>query len=197
MECPHLSSNVSCAVDSAGFPHGAPSSWCCTGESVTLSLSHVTSTWIPPDCVSHLWGQAGQMLEPFYTMLSLWHMEEWSIEKQSQQCVITCLQLIQLHVLSPVCRSNKSPWICLTCTTVHCGRWDTLCCLCCSSICPQPTTVETSVTSNTGVSMLLRDCLNPGKSMTPPWKSCISFRCSDSLFVPVGKLLCREHASPT
>ncbi|XP_060933364.1 ubiquitin carboxyl-terminal hydrolase 3 [Limanda limanda] len=52
MECPHLGSNASCAVDSPGFPHGAPSSWCCT-----------------------------------------------------------------------VCRSNKSPWICLTCTTVHCGRY--------------------------------------------------------------------------
>uniref|UniRef100_A0A8D3AY22 Ubiquitin carboxyl-terminal hydrolase n=1 Tax=Scophthalmus maximus TaxID=52904 RepID=A0A8D3AY22_SCOMX len=52
MECPHLSSSVSGAVDSLGFPHGSPSSWCCS-----------------------------------------------------------------------VCRSNKSPWVCLTCTTVHCGRY--------------------------------------------------------------------------
>lgn len=22
-----------------------------------------------------------------------------------------------------VCRSNKSPWVCLTCSSVHCGRW--------------------------------------------------------------------------
>uniref|UniRef100_A0A2K5L821 Ubiquitin specific peptidase 3 n=3 Tax=Cercopithecidae TaxID=9527 RepID=A0A2K5L821_CERAT len=25
-----------------------------------------------------------------------------------------------------VCRSNKSPWVCLTCSSVHCGRiWGT------------------------------------------------------------------------
>uniref|UniRef100_A0A665W8F9 Ubiquitin carboxyl-terminal hydrolase n=1 Tax=Echeneis naucrates TaxID=173247 RepID=A0A665W8F9_ECHNA len=52
MECPHLNSNVSCAVDSSRLPNGAPSSWCCS-----------------------------------------------------------------------VCRSNKSPWICLTCLMVHCGRY--------------------------------------------------------------------------
>ncbi|CAN9499333.1 unnamed protein product [Ophioblennius macclurei] len=52
MECPHLNSNVSCAVDSSRLPSGTPSSWCCN-----------------------------------------------------------------------VCRSNKSPWICLTCLTVHCGRY--------------------------------------------------------------------------
>ncbi|PNI74477.1 USP3 isoform 21, partial [Pan troglodytes] len=22
-----------------------------------------------------------------------------------------------------VCRSNKSPWVCLTCSSVHCGRY--------------------------------------------------------------------------
>lgn len=22
-----------------------------------------------------------------------------------------------------MCRSNKSPWVCLTCSSVHCGRW--------------------------------------------------------------------------
>lgn len=27
-----------------------------------------------------------------------------------------------LPVLCSVCRSNKSPWICLTCLMVHCGR---------------------------------------------------------------------------
>uniref|UniRef100_A0A7N9AUQ7 Ubiquitin carboxyl-terminal hydrolase n=1 Tax=Mastacembelus armatus TaxID=205130 RepID=A0A7N9AUQ7_9TELE len=52
MECPHLNSNVSSAVDSSRFPNGTPSSWCCS-----------------------------------------------------------------------VCRSNKSPWICLTCLMVHCGRY--------------------------------------------------------------------------
>ncbi|XP_014857419.1 PREDICTED: ubiquitin carboxyl-terminal hydrolase 3 [Poecilia mexicana] len=52
MECPHLSSNVSCTTDSPRFPNGTPSSWCCN-----------------------------------------------------------------------VCRSNKSPWICLTCLMVHCGRY--------------------------------------------------------------------------
>ncbi|KAM9855061.1 ubiquitin carboxyl-terminal hydrolase 3 [Aulostomus maculatus] len=52
MECPHLNSNVSFAIDSSRFPNGFPSSWCC-------------------------------------------------------------------HV----CRSNKSPWLCLTCLMVHCGRY--------------------------------------------------------------------------
>ncbi|KAI3371293.1 hypothetical protein L3Q82_023910 [Scortum barcoo] len=52
MECPHLSSNVSCPFDPSRFPNGTPSSWCCN-----------------------------------------------------------------------VCRSNKSPWICLTCLMVHCGRY--------------------------------------------------------------------------
>ncbi|KAM9377950.1 ubiquitin carboxyl-terminal hydrolase 3 [Pholidichthys leucotaenia] len=52
MECPHLSSNLSGALDSPRFPNGAPSSWSCN-----------------------------------------------------------------------VCRSNKSPWICLTCLMVHCGRY--------------------------------------------------------------------------
>ncbi|KAK3558901.1 hypothetical protein QTP86_032166 [Hemibagrus guttatus] len=52
MECPHLSSTVCVAVDSSRFPHGSPSSWCCS-----------------------------------------------------------------------VCRSNKSPWVCLTCLSVHCGRY--------------------------------------------------------------------------
>uniref|UniRef100_A0A3B4U1W5 Ubiquitin carboxyl-terminal hydrolase n=1 Tax=Seriola dumerili TaxID=41447 RepID=A0A3B4U1W5_SERDU len=52
MECPHLNSNVCCAVDSSRFPNGTPSSWCCN-----------------------------------------------------------------------VCRSNKSPWICLTCQLVHCGSY--------------------------------------------------------------------------
>ncbi|KAJ7311300.1 hypothetical protein JRQ81_006916 [Phrynocephalus forsythii] len=52
MECPHLGSSVCLAPDSAAFPPGSPSSWCCG-----------------------------------------------------------------------VCRSNKSPWICLTCSSVHCGRY--------------------------------------------------------------------------
>ncbi|XP_074222491.1 ubiquitin carboxyl-terminal hydrolase 3 isoform X3 [Camelus bactrianus] len=26
-------------------------------------------------------------------------------------------------IRSPVCRSNKSPWVCLTCSSVHCGRY--------------------------------------------------------------------------
>nr|XP_019610923.1 PREDICTED: ubiquitin carboxyl-terminal hydrolase 3 isoform X1 [Rhinolophus sinicus] len=52
MECPHLSSSVCIAPDSAKFPNGSPSSWCCS-----------------------------------------------------------------------VCRSNKSPWVCLTCSSVHCGRY--------------------------------------------------------------------------
>nr|XP_033775891.1 ubiquitin carboxyl-terminal hydrolase 3 isoform X2 [Geotrypetes seraphini] len=52
MECPHLGSSVSIAPDSAAFPGGSPSSWCCS-----------------------------------------------------------------------VCRSNKSPWVCLTCSSVHCGRY--------------------------------------------------------------------------
>ncbi|MCJ8735912.1 hypothetical protein PDJAM_G00252920 [Pangasius djambal] len=52
MECPHLSSTVCVAVDPSRFPHGSPSSWCCS-----------------------------------------------------------------------VCRSNKSPWVCLTCLNVHCGRY--------------------------------------------------------------------------
>ncbi|XP_058011774.1 ubiquitin carboxyl-terminal hydrolase 3 isoform X6 [Ahaetulla prasina] len=52
MECPHLGASVSLAPDSAKFPQGSPSSWCCS-----------------------------------------------------------------------VCRSNKSPWICLTCSSVHCGRY--------------------------------------------------------------------------
>uniref|UniRef100_A0A493SV23 UBP-type domain-containing protein n=1 Tax=Anas platyrhynchos platyrhynchos TaxID=8840 RepID=A0A493SV23_ANAPP len=52
MECPHLGSSVCIAPDSAKFPQGSPSSWCCS-----------------------------------------------------------------------VCRSNKSPWVCLTCSSVHCGRW--------------------------------------------------------------------------
>uniref|UniRef100_A0A7N6AKW4 Ubiquitin carboxyl-terminal hydrolase n=1 Tax=Anabas testudineus TaxID=64144 RepID=A0A7N6AKW4_ANATE len=52
MECTHLNSNLSCAIDSSRFPNGTPSSWCCN-----------------------------------------------------------------------VCRSNKSPWICLTCFMVHCGRY--------------------------------------------------------------------------
>ncbi|OXB82045.1 UNVERIFIED_CONTAM: hypothetical protein H355_004128 [Colinus virginianus] len=52
MECPHLGSSVCIAPDSAKFPQGSPSSWCCS-----------------------------------------------------------------------VCRSNKSPWVCLTCSSVHCGRY--------------------------------------------------------------------------
>lgn len=32
MECPHLSSSVCIAPDSAKFPNGSPSSWCCSGE---------------------------------------------------------------------------------------------------------------------------------------------------------------------
>uniref|UniRef100_A0A2K5F8E1 ubiquitinyl hydrolase 1 n=1 Tax=Aotus nancymaae TaxID=37293 RepID=A0A2K5F8E1_AOTNA len=52
MECPHLSSSVCIAPDSAKFPNGSPSSWCCS-----------------------------------------------------------------------VCRSNKSPWVCLTCSSVHCGSY--------------------------------------------------------------------------
>ncbi|MEJ1285489.1 ubiquitin specific peptidase 3 [Cricetulus griseus] len=52
MECPHLTSSVCIAPDSAKFPNGSPSSWCCS-----------------------------------------------------------------------VCRSNKSPWVCLTCSSVHCGRY--------------------------------------------------------------------------
>uniref|UniRef100_A0A670KEL7 Ubiquitin carboxyl-terminal hydrolase n=1 Tax=Podarcis muralis TaxID=64176 RepID=A0A670KEL7_PODMU len=52
MECPHLGASVCLAPDSAKFPQGSPSSWCCS-----------------------------------------------------------------------VCRSNKSPWICLTCSSVHCGRY--------------------------------------------------------------------------
>ncbi|XP_045305426.1 ubiquitin carboxyl-terminal hydrolase 3 isoform X4 [Leopardus geoffroyi] len=52
MECPHLSSSVCITPDSAKFPNGSPSSWCCS-----------------------------------------------------------------------VCRSNKSPWVCLTCSSVHCGRY--------------------------------------------------------------------------
>ncbi|XP_053573269.1 ubiquitin carboxyl-terminal hydrolase 3 isoform X2 [Bombina bombina] len=52
MECPHLSANVCIAPDTATFPNGCPSSWCCS-----------------------------------------------------------------------VCRSNKSPWVCLTCSGVHCGRY--------------------------------------------------------------------------
>ncbi|XP_053497970.1 ubiquitin carboxyl-terminal hydrolase 3 isoform X1 [Ictalurus furcatus] len=52
MECPHLSSTVCVAMDPTRFPHGSPSSWCCS-----------------------------------------------------------------------VCRSNKSPWVCLTCLNVHCGRY--------------------------------------------------------------------------
>uniref|UniRef100_A0A2I3TRP1 Ubiquitin specific peptidase 3 n=3 Tax=Homininae TaxID=207598 RepID=A0A2I3TRP1_PANTR len=31
MECPHLSSSVCIAPDSAKFPNGSPSSWCCSG----------------------------------------------------------------------------------------------------------------------------------------------------------------------
>ncbi|KAI2574582.1 USP3 isoform 16 [Pan troglodytes] len=30
MECPHLSSSVCIAPDSAKFPNGSPSSWCCS-----------------------------------------------------------------------------------------------------------------------------------------------------------------------
>uniref|UniRef100_A0A670KJP5 Ubiquitin carboxyl-terminal hydrolase n=1 Tax=Podarcis muralis TaxID=64176 RepID=A0A670KJP5_PODMU len=52
MECPHLGASVCLAPDSAKFPQGSPSSWCCS-----------------------------------------------------------------------VCRSNKSPWICLTCSSVHCGSY--------------------------------------------------------------------------
>uniref|UniRef100_A0A8U8CE69 Ubiquitin carboxyl-terminal hydrolase n=1 Tax=Geospiza parvula TaxID=87175 RepID=A0A8U8CE69_GEOPR len=52
MECPHLGSSVCIAPDSAKFPQGSPSSWCCS-----------------------------------------------------------------------VCRSNKSPWVCLTCSSVHCGSY--------------------------------------------------------------------------
>uniref|UniRef100_A0A4W4DU94 Ubiquitin carboxyl-terminal hydrolase n=1 Tax=Electrophorus electricus TaxID=8005 RepID=A0A4W4DU94_ELEEL len=52
MECPHLGSSVCASLDPARFPHGSPSSWCCS-----------------------------------------------------------------------VCRSNKSPWVCLTCLNVHCGRY--------------------------------------------------------------------------
>uniref|UniRef100_A0A673YTS6 Ubiquitin carboxyl-terminal hydrolase n=1 Tax=Salmo trutta TaxID=8032 RepID=A0A673YTS6_SALTR len=52
MECPHLNSNVCITIDTSSFPHGPPSSWCCS-----------------------------------------------------------------------VCRSNKSPWVCLTCLNVHCGRY--------------------------------------------------------------------------
>ncbi|KAB0375437.1 hypothetical protein FD755_013929 [Muntiacus reevesi] len=32
MECPHLSSSVCIAPDSAKFPNGSPSSWCCSEE---------------------------------------------------------------------------------------------------------------------------------------------------------------------
>lgn len=32
MECPHLGSSVCIAPDSAKFPQGSPSSWCCSGE---------------------------------------------------------------------------------------------------------------------------------------------------------------------
>ncbi|XP_063782607.1 ubiquitin carboxyl-terminal hydrolase 3 isoform X2 [Pseudophryne corroboree] len=52
MECPHLTASVCIVPDSAAFPSGSPSSWCCS-----------------------------------------------------------------------VCRSNKSPWVCLTCSSVHCGRY--------------------------------------------------------------------------
>ncbi|XP_037689678.1 ubiquitin carboxyl-terminal hydrolase 3 isoform X1 [Choloepus didactylus] len=53
MECPHLSFSVCISPDSAKFPNGSPSSWCCS-----------------------------------------------------------------------VCRSNKSPWVCLTCSSVHCGSFN-------------------------------------------------------------------------
>lgn len=32
MECPHLGSSVCIVPDSAKFPQGSPSSWCCSGE---------------------------------------------------------------------------------------------------------------------------------------------------------------------
>ncbi|MEE6517924.1 hypothetical protein FKM82_028528 [Ascaphus truei] len=31
MECPHLSASVCIGPDSARFPGGCPSSWCCSG----------------------------------------------------------------------------------------------------------------------------------------------------------------------
>uniref|UniRef100_A0A7N9ALC3 ubiquitinyl hydrolase 1 n=1 Tax=Mastacembelus armatus TaxID=205130 RepID=A0A7N9ALC3_9TELE len=37
--------------------------------------------------------------------------------------VMKLLYSEQPLLLSPVCRSNKSPWICLTCLMVHCGRY--------------------------------------------------------------------------
>uniref|UniRef100_A0A8C8ABB2 Uncharacterized protein n=1 Tax=Otus sunia TaxID=257818 RepID=A0A8C8ABB2_9STRI len=38
MECPHLGSSVCIAPDSAKFPQGSPSSWCCSGECARRGL---------------------------------------------------------------------------------------------------------------------------------------------------------------
>uniref|UniRef100_D6RG67 Ubiquitin specific peptidase 3 n=1 Tax=Mus musculus TaxID=10090 RepID=D6RG67_MOUSE len=44
MECPHLSSSVCIAPDSAKFPNGSPSSWCCSVIAVTILWS-TTPSW--------------------------------------------------------------------------------------------------------------------------------------------------------
>ncbi|PNJ29321.1 USP3 isoform 20, partial [Pongo abelii] len=83
MECPHLSSSVCIAPDSAKFPNGSPSSWCCS------------------EMGFHHFAKAGLEL-----------LDSSSLPALASQSVGTT-----------VCRSNKSPWVCLTCSSVHCGRY--------------------------------------------------------------------------
>ncbi|CAH6873530.1 Usp3 [Phodopus roborovskii] len=48
MECPHLSSSVCIVPDSAKFPNGSPSSWCCSGEYVNgHAKKHYEDAQIP------------------------------------------------------------------------------------------------------------------------------------------------------
>ncbi|OXB65679.1 hypothetical protein ASZ78_014658 [Callipepla squamata] len=110
MECPHLGSSVCIAPDSAKFPQGSPSSWCCS-EAVQAKVAMQKQK------------RSGSHVAGWLLVAGPGPMAGRFLEKLPGSIVKEALRSRSTDGRRAVCRSNKSPWVCLTCSSVHCGRY--------------------------------------------------------------------------